>query len=126
MIAQVLAKSAMSKRDVQQWLFENARMTAAKFEQYIAGYTNLVPGGRSLMEMARLGQAPKVFGESDDPQRLVPVVCEPEDILIAVSGDPLRTNCYLFGHNGMLGYTTPKGIELPDGWSEKLKNARNK
>ena len=125
-IAQVLAKSAMSKRDVQQWLFENARMTAAKFEQYIAGYTNLVPGGRSLMEMARLGQAPKVFGESDDPQRLVPVVCEPKDILIAVSGDPLRTNCYLFVHNGMLGYTTPKGIELPDGWSEKLKNARNK
>ena len=124
-IAQVLAKSGMSKRDVQQWLFVNARITAAKFEQYIFEYTNFVPGGRSLAEMARLGQAPRVFCESDDPERLVPIVCEPEDILIAVSGDPLRTNCYLFIHNGMLGYTTPKGIALPEGWSEKLRAARN-
>jgi hypothetical protein len=125
-IAQVLAKSGMSKQDVQQWLFENARITAGKFEKYIGEYTNFVPGRRKLSDMARLGQAPKVFGESDDPNRLVPLVCVPEDILIAVSGDPLRTNCYLFIHNGMLGYTTPKGIELPANWSTKLKVARNR
>jgi hypothetical protein len=116
----------MSKQDVQQWLFENARITAGKFEKYIGEYTNFVPGRRKLSDMARLGQAPKVFGESDDPNRLVPLVCVPEDILIAVSGDPLRTNCYLFIHNGMLGYTTPKGIELPANWSTKLKVARNR
>jgi len=125
-IAQVLAKSGMSKQDVQQWLFENARITAGKFEKYIGEYTNFVPGRRKLSDMARLGQAPKVFGESDDPNRLVPLVCVPEDILIAVSGDPLRTNCYLFIHNGMLGYTTPKGIQLPANWSTKLRAARNK
>ena len=125
-IAQVLAKSGMSKQDVQQWLFENARITAGKFEKYIGEYTNFVPGRRKLSDMARLGQAPKVFGESDDPNRLVPLVCVPEDILIAVSGDPLRTNCYLFIHNGMLGYTTPKGIELPANWSTKLRAARNR
>ena len=125
-IAQVLAKSGMSKQDVQQWLFENARITAGKFEKYIGEYTNFVPGRRKLSDMVRLGQAPKVFGESDDPNRLVPLVCVPEDILIAVSGDPLRTNCYLFIHNGMLGYTTPKGIQLPANWSTKLRAARNK
>ncbi len=121
-----LTKSGLSKKDVREWLYDNARMTAEKFEQYIADYTNLVPGGRSLFEMAKLGEAPKVFGASDDPQRLVPVVCEPEDILIAVSGDPLRTNCYLFVHNGMLGYTTPRGIKLPADWSAKLRVARNR
>jgi hypothetical protein len=125
-IAQVLAKSGMTKQDVQQWLFDNARITAEGFEKYIGEYTNLVPGGRKLSDMARLGQAPKVYGESDDPARLVPIVCEPEDILIAISGDPLRTNCYLFIHNGMLGYTTPKGIELPVDWSAKLRAARNR
>ena len=125
-IAQVLAKSGLSKQDVQQWLFENARITAEKFEKYIGEYTNFVPGQRKLSDMVRLGQAPKVFGESDDPNRLVPLVCVPEDILIAVSGDPLRTNCYLFIHNGMLGYTTPKGIELPTDWSTKLRAARNR
>ena len=125
-IAQVLAKSGLSKQDVRQWLFENARITAEKFEKYIGEYTNFVPGQRKLSDMARLGQAPKVFGESDDPNRLVPLVCVPEDFLIAVSGDPLRTNCYLFIHNGMLGYTTPKGIELPTDWSTKLRAARNR
>ena len=125
-IAQVLAKSGLSKQDVRQWLFENARITAEKFEKYIGEYTNFVPGQRKLSDMARLGQAPKVFGESDDPNRLVPLVCVPEDILIAVSGDPLRTNCYLFIHNGMLGYTTPKGIKLPTDWSTKLRAARNR
>jgi len=125
-IAQVLAKSGLSKQDVRQWLFENARITAEKFEKYIGEYTNFVPGQRKLSDMARLGQAPKVFGESDDPNRLVPLVCVPEDILIAVSGDPLRTNCYLFIHNGMLGYTTQKGIKLPTDWSTKLRAARNR
>ena len=125
-IAQVLAKTGLSKRDVQQWLYDNARMTAEKFEQYIGEYTNLVPGGRTLFEMSKLGQAPKVFGTSDDPKRLVPIVCEPKDILIAVSGDPLRTNCYLFIHNGMLGFTTPRGISLPEGWNAKLRASRNR
>ena len=101
-------------------------MTAEKFEQYIGEYTNLVPGGRTLFEMSKLGQAPKVFGTSDDPKRVVPIVCEPEDILIAVSGDPLRTNCYLFIHNGMLGFTTPRGISLPEGWNAKLRASRNR
>ena len=37
-----------------------------------------------------------MFAESDDPERLVPVVEKAEDIMIAVSGDPLRTNAYVF------------------------------
>ena len=32
--------------------------------------------------------------------------------MIAVSGDPMRTNCYVMVHNGMLGFPTTKGIEL--------------
>ena len=126
LIAQVLAKSGLSKRNVQQWLYENAQIPAYKFEQYIGEYTNLVPGRRKLSEMARLGQIPKIFGVSSNPERLVPIVCEPEDILIAVSGDPLRTNCYLFIHNGMLGYTTARGVGLPVNWSSKLRLARGR
>lgn len=125
-IARTIAKSGLSKRDAQQYLFEHARMPARQFERYISGWTNLVPGRRSLYDMAKLGQAPKIFGESNDPERPVPIVCAPEDILIAVSGDPLRTNCYLFVHNGMLGYTTAKGVALPAGWKAKLRAARGR
>jgi hypothetical protein len=123
LIAETIARSGMSKRDVQHWLFENARMPAQLFEKYISGWTNLVPGRRSLNDLARLGKAPKGFA-GNDPNRLVPIVLAPEHIMIAVSGDPLRSNCYLFVHNGMLGFPTTKTVRLPAAWPQKLRNAQ--
>jgi hypothetical protein len=55
-----------------------------------------------------------VFFESDDPNRLGPIVWKPEDYMIAVTGDPLRNNAYVFAQNGFLGYPTGKKIELPE------------
>jgi len=123
-IAETIAKSGLSKRDVQDYFFEHARMPARRFEQYVGEWTNLTPGNRTLYDMAKLGEAPAIFGVSDDPERLVPIVVDPEDFMIGVSGDPLRTNCYFFTHNGMLGYPTAKPVRLPDGWREKLRAAR--
>ena len=94
-----------------------------KFENYLSGWTNLVPGHRSLNELAALGKAPEVFAESDDPDRLVPIVCEPDDFMIAVAGDPLRTNAYVFSHNGILGFPVSREIELPADWQVRLAAA---
>ena len=33
-----------------------------------------------------------------------------------VTGDPLRTSCYVFGHNGRLGFPVVKKIALPGAW----------
>jgi len=110
-LAETLARAGLSKQDVKRRLFEQARIPAWKFERYIGGWTNFTPGRPTLAELARQGRAPAVFAESDDPNRLVPVVAKPEDIMIAVSGDPLRTNAYVFAHNGILGYPTTKTIE---------------
>jgi hypothetical protein len=123
-IARTIAKSGLTKADVQKALFEQARMPAALFEKYISGWTNLVPGRRSLYDMANLGKAPKMFGASRDPARLVPIVIKPEDIMIAVSGDPWRTNCYFMTHNGMLGYPTTKPVVLPKDWQARLRRAQ--
>ena len=122
-LAETIAKAGWSKDDVRQWLFENARIPAAKFEQYITEFTNLYSGGRSLYDLARLGKANKIFGESKDPNRLVPIVCDPTDIRIAVSGDPGRTNAQIFSHNGILGYPTARAIHLPGDWRNKLAAA---
>ena len=124
LIAETIARSGMSKRDVQQWFYDHARIPARQFENYIGRWTNLVPGRRSLYDLVRLGKAPRVFGESNDPERLVPIVGKPEDIMIAVSGDPLRSNCYVFIHNGILGYPTTKRIALPQRWRELLREAQ--
>ena len=58
--------------------------------------------------------------------RLVPVVARPEDIMVAVSGDPLRTKAYVFAHNGILGYPTTRTVHLPPGWSSQLREARRR
>ena len=123
LIAETIARSGLSKADLQHGLYEQARMPAHQFEKYLWGWTNLVPGKRSLNDWARLGKAPKEFA-GNDPNRLVPVVTKPEHIMIAVSGDPLRSNCHLLVHNGMLGFPTTKAIGLPAGWREKLRQAQ--
>ena len=41
-----------------------------------------------------------------------------------MTGDPLRTNAYVFSHNGMLGYPVAKRVELPDDWEGRLREAR--
>ena len=69
------------------------------------------------------GRIPKVFYESDDENRLVPIVWKPEDFMIAVSGDPLRNNMYVFAHNGFLGFPTGKKIQLPKDWDAKLRGS---
>jgi len=122
-IAKTIAKSGFSKADVQKYLFENTRITARQFDNYIGTYTNTVPGRRTLFDLVKLGKAPKIYGASRDPERLVPIVFRPEDIMVAVGGDPLRTNCYVFSQNGYIGSPTAKPVVLPRDWRAKLKAA---
>ena len=70
-----------------------------------------------------LGRIPKAFCESGDPKRLVPLVWEPDDYMVAVTGDLMRNSIYIFAHNGVLGYPTGKEIRLPKDWSALLERA---
>jgi hypothetical protein len=112
-LAQTLARAGLTKQDVQRRLFEHARIPVRKFERYIGEWTNLAPGRPTLGDLVKRGRAAAIFAESDDPERLVPVVEKASDIMIAVSGDPLRTNAYVFAHNGILGFPTTKPVRLP-------------
>ena len=106
---------------MKQWLFDNARLPASQFERYMGEYTNLVPGRRTLADMVTNGEAPAVFAESDDPDRPVPIVCQASDFLIAVAGDPGRTNAFVMSHNGQLGYTVGEAIPTPQNWPSLLE-----
>lgn len=119
-LAQTIAKSGWSKDQTRQWLFDNARIPASRFERYLGQYTNLVPGRRTLADLVASGEAPEVFAASGDPDRPVPIVCKPEDFQIAVSGDPGRTNAFVMAHNGQLGYTVGQAIETPQAWPALL------
>ncbi len=110
-LAETIAQAGWSKKDTKKYLFEHARIPAWVYERQMRDW-NAKPLW-SLQEDVKAGRSPAVFAESDDPNRLVPVVAKQEDIMIVVSGDPLRTNAYVFAHNGILGYPVAKKIRMP-------------
>ena len=123
-LAETIAKSGWSKKDVKQYLYDHARVPAWKVEKYNWEWTNFAPDHVSLCDYVKEGVLGPQFCESEDPNRMVPIVCSPDDFVITVSGDPYRTNAFIFISNGCLGYTTSKRIELPENWSEKLKTSK--
>lgn len=118
-LAETIAKAGWTKADVKQYLFDHARLPAWKIEKYTETWADFPIG--SLAHQVNLGRLPKVFAESDDPERMVPLVFCPDDIMVLVSGDPLRTNAYVFAHNGYLGFPTAKKIQLPEDWAKRVK-----
>lgn len=123
-LAETLARAGLSKAEVKRQLFLRARLPARRVERYVGEWTNIVPGSPRLIDLVGRGALSPVFGESDDPERLVPIVTRPEDLMIAVSGDPLRTNACTFVSNGMHGYPTTKRIRLPRDWEARLHTSR--
>ena len=121
-IARTLAKAGWSKADVQRFMFERVRRPAWEFERQLRDWN--IRGKWNLTEDAEAGLIPALFHESDDPERMVPIVWKPEDLMIAVGGDPLRNNAYVFAHNGFLGFPTGKKIDLPARWEQLLAETK--
>jgi len=117
-IAEAIAKAGWSKLDVKKFLFEHARMPAWVFERQLRDWN--IRGVWDLKDDVVNGRIPKVFYESDDPNRMVPIVWKPEDFMIAVGGDPMRNNAYIFAHNAFLGFPVGRKIELPKNWGTLL------
>jgi hypothetical protein len=121
-LASTIARGGWSKDDVKRYLYEHARMPAWRVEAFTEKWADFKIG--SLKQQVNFGRLPKAFHESDDPNRLVPIVFEPDDFMVLVSGDPLRTNAYAFAHNGYLGFPTAKRIVLPKDWTERLRKLK--
>ncbi|MEZ5342470.1 MAG: UGSC family (seleno)protein [Acidimicrobiales bacterium] len=111
MIARTFSKAGWSKADVQRALFNEARIPAQIFERMIGEWSNLTAGQPTLVDLVEAGHLAPVFGESDDPGRLVPIVMAPERLLIAVAGDPNRANAFALSNDGPHGWWTAKGID---------------
>jgi hypothetical protein len=112
-LAETIAKAGFSKQDVKQYLFDHARLPASQFQRILRDWTQK-PTWDLALEVS-LGKIPKVYHESDDPERLVPLVWKPDDYMIAVTGDPLRNNAYVFAQNGLRGYPVSRAVRAHKG-----------
>jgi hypothetical protein len=121
-IAETIAGWGWSKQDLKRHLYEHARIPAHQFERILRDWT--AKPIWDLQEEHMLGRIPRAYYESDDPDRMVPLVWEPDDYMIAVTGDLMRNSVYIFAHNGVLGYPVGKHIVLPKQWTELLDDAR--
>jgi hypothetical protein len=110
-LARTFARAGWTKGDAQAALFRHARIPASRFERYIGAWSNLTAGRQRLADLVAGGVLPPVFAESDDPDRPVPIVTRPERILIAVAGDPNRTNAYAFSNDGPHGWWTARAVD---------------
>jgi hypothetical protein len=110
-IARIFGRAGWSKSDVQAALFQHARIPAWRFEKLIGEWSNLTAGRRTLVDLAADGSVPNVFAESNDPDRLVPIVTAQDRFVIAVAGDANRANAYVMSNDGPHGYWTSKPID---------------
>jgi hypothetical protein len=120
-LAETIARAGWSKDDVKRYLYEHARTPAWRVEAFTEKWLDFRIG--SLERQVNLGRLPQAFHQSNDPNRLVPIVLEPDDFMVLVSGDPLRTNAYAFAQNGYLGFPVAKKIRLPPDWAQRIRDS---
>jgi hypothetical protein len=117
LVANTLSEAGYSKRDVKQYFYDHARITARKFEEKVQQYDT----DFTLTHAVEIGKLPPVFAESSDPNRLVPLVRRPEEYLVVVSGFGNRSRSFIMEQVGKQGMTVSKEIKLPENWNNLLK-----
>lgn len=116
LVARIIARAGYSKRDVRQYLFEHARVPAWEFDERL----NRSQSGLTVAESVRSGRLAPMFAESDDPDRLVPVVHGPDEFLVVVSGSPDRNRNFVAAQFGDQGLSVSKRIALPPDWTTRF------
>ncbi|MFC1987912.1 hypothetical protein ACFLVH_05160 [Chloroflexota bacterium] len=123
--AAVIARDGYSKKDVRQYLWEHTLQPARVFEAVGdegTPWRKTAEGiGEDLCDAVRKGILPKLYCESDDPDRMLPIWRSPDDLRIVVSGDPGRNRALITGNNADHGLATSKKIELPANWEKLVK-----
>jgi hypothetical protein len=105
-IARLAAEKGWSKNDVRQYLYERARIPVKDIE--LRGtYINL-----DLAAQLEKGIIPSAYGESKDPDRLVPVFYKPEAIGIVVAGNPATTYTRGYMNNHEQGAAVTRRIAM--------------
>lgn len=114
-IAAVLARAGYSKQAVSDYLVEHAKVPASYYEWSIRQQDHHPPG-TTLASLVEQGKLPPAWRQSDDPERLVPLLLPQSQWLVVVAGDPLRNRSCIYRQNFKQGYATSRKVQLPANW----------
>jgi hypothetical protein len=106
-LAKTLARGGYSKRDVQQYIYEHAKVSAREFDAWLA-----FQGVANACECFRRGILPAHFCTSDDPQRMLPLFHAPEELQIVVAGTEERNRFFVAQQVGRQGLAASKKINM--------------
>ena len=116
-VAKFLGHEGITKKDIKQYLYDHAKVSVKSMEQlaHAGGLTSF-----NVNKLAAEGIVPEAYGESTNPDRMVPVFLKPEWIGIVVSGDSGRTRCRGYVQNHEQGMPVSKKIILPKDWEHLI------
>ena len=106
LVASILADGGYSKRDIQQYLFENTGIQARLFDRLL----QRTWPEQTACNLVREGRLPEAFSRSEDPERIVPLMLSPDEFMILVAGDPARNRSFIALQVGDQGLATSKAI----------------
>jgi len=120
-IAEVFAREGWSKEDLREYLVQNCKMPARAMEE---DAYHIAQRRMNLYERVQNGDLPASYGESTDPERLVPVFLptgKDHEIGIVVGGDPGRNQSKGYVQNHRQGIPVSKPVQLPSSWGQLPK-----
>jgi hypothetical protein len=120
-VAAGFAADGWGKDEIRRHLFEHLKIEARWLEHYplhIAGQE--VP----LAQLVADGVIPPSYTESDDPERLLPMLLREEWTGIVLAGDPGRNQSRIYVNNHEQGAPVSRRIELPEDWERRLARGR--
>jgi hypothetical protein len=122
-VARAIAREGLTKKDIKQYLYEHSKVTAESMERlaWQGGFTAF-----NLRRMVEDGLISKLYYESDDPQRLVPVFLKPEWIEIVISGDSGRNRSRGYVQNHEQGPPVSRKVQLPPNWKQFFPNSTSR
>ncbi len=118
-IASIIASAGYTKSDFKKYLYDNGRIPAHEADERIENMRRGRPN--SVCDAVEMGILPKLFCETEDPNRMLPVIRYPEDFLVVVTGGPNRNRGFILSPGGNGGLPVSKEIKLPKNWGQLPK-----
>lgn len=110
-VALAFSQAGWTKDDIRQHLFEHVKLEARRLERAGIGLEGATV---SLKGFVDSGLADPVYSQSDDPDRLVPLLLRPEWTNVVIAGDPGRNQSKAYINNHEQGVPVARKVIPPE------------